>query len=96
MAGKGYCVIIVNNIHNDSFLFHVHVIFELRFAMASESISEATVTLEQDKDNISRLSILVKFRAPKQSELSRKHKVKHKATCAALLQSDIFACSKLV
>ena len=49
---------------------HAHVIFKLRFTMASESVSEAVVTIEQDKDDIGRLLIVVKFRAPKQSELS--------------------------
>ena len=51
-------------------MVHTHVIFKLRFAMASESFSDAMVTLEQDKDDIGRLLIVVKFRAPKQSELS--------------------------
>ena len=41
--------------------------------MASDS--EATVTLEQDKDGIGRPSILDKLRAPKQSELNCKCKV---------------------
>ena len=54
-------------------MVHAHVVFKLRFTMTSDC--NATVTLEQGKDDISRPSILDKLRAPKQSELCRKCKV---------------------
>lgn len=65
IGGWDCYVIIVITCTMISFWLHAHVVFALRFAMASDS--EAAV--------FGRPSILDKLKAPKQSELNRKRKV---------------------